>query len=228
VVASKSSEASLRRLGLVAKYLPYPWPAGSPSTESQQLPRTKPSFAFFGSLSGLGSRSAFHTLLSDVYPELVKTWGSNGFQVLLAGSREMPDWVRGELDRKPEILFQGFVDDLAALLGRCHATLVPIAVPVGNRSRIVTAMAHGGLVIAHRNTAMGNPHLVSGENCLLAARPSEFVTHMRFAVDTPQKTDAIRRNARETYERHFAPSKAVQRLLNEIICLLRLGQPRRA
>ena len=56
--------------------------------------------------------------------------------------------------------------------------LAPIAVPVGNRSRILTTMSMGALVIAHANTVLGNPDLVSGKNCLLARSPEDFAKHM--------------------------------------------------
>jgi glycosyltransferase involved in cell wall biosynthesis len=215
IVASKSSEGSLRQIGLRARYLPYPWPVTAGAENARCLPG-HPSFVFFGALSGLGSRSAFHTLLNDIYPRLVKHWGAGTFRVHLAGSRQMPEWVETAIAGHREFVFKGFVDDLPALLAESHAVLVPIAVPVGNRSRILTAMAHGALVIAHRNTAKGNPDLVSGENCLLASSPSEFVEHLTFAVDKPLEAAVIGRRARETYERHFAPSSAVPRLLSEI------------
>ncbi len=215
VVASKSSEASMRELGVPAKYLPYPWPVSS-TLESGLQPPGKPTFVFFGALSGLGSRSAFHSLLTDIYPELVKIWGAQGFEVVLAGSRQMPSWVEQALRDKPEIVFRGFVDDLEKLLAGAHAALIPIAVPVGNRSRIVTAMAHRALVIAHRHTAKGNPDLISGQNCLLAASPGEFVAHLRFAVEHRAEAAEIGRRARETYLRQFLPANAVAKLLDEI------------
>lgn len=214
IVASKSSEASLGQIGLRATYLPYPWPVTA-AGHARCVPE-RPSFVFFGALSGLGSRSAFHTLLNDIYPRLVKHWGAGMFRLQLAGSRQMPDWVEKSIAGNREFVFKGFVDDLPALLAESHAVLVPIAVPVGNRSRILTAMAHGALVVAHRNTAKGNPDLISGENCLLASSPDEFVDHLTFAVEKPNEAAAIGRRARETYERHFAPSSAVPRLLAEI------------
>lgn len=220
IVASKSSETSMRRLGLSAKYLPYPWPVSDASLGGGAgACSEKPTFTFFGSLSGLGSRSAFHMLLSEVYPELVRVWGPGGFEIVLAGSRQLPEWVKRSISWKPEVVFKGFVDDLAGLLRTSHAAVIPIAVPVGNRSRIVTAMAHRAVVIAHRNTARGNPHLVSGENCLLASDAHEFVKHMRFVVEAPGQVKEIRKRARETYDRNFAPSMAVPQLLCEIEAL---------
>jgi len=216
VVASQSSERAIGALDLTAKYLPYPWPVDERSSVPA-APPTQPSFVFFGSLSGLGSRSAFHTLLRDVYPALVRVWGPGGFRIVIAGSRQMPDWAARDIRNKPEIDYQGFVADLPALLSGAHAAVIPIDVPVGNRSRIITAMAHGAIVIAHRNTSLGNPHLESETNCLLADSPKEFARHMRFAVDGPRDVlAAIRRSAREAYCEHFSPTRAVMLLLDEL------------
>ena len=156
-----------------------------------------PSFLFFGALAGLGSRSALRMLLTELYPRLVRMWGPGGFQLFLAGTKQPADWVQAAIQQKPEIKFEGFVDDLVGFMGRCHAVLVPIKVPVGNRSRILTAMAHGALVIAHRNTALGNADLVSGENCLLAGSADEFLQHMRLAVEAPARAAAIAQNGRQ-------------------------------
>ncbi len=212
VVSSKASERSLRTLGIASDYLPYPWPAKTETSAAISQP-ARPTFAFFGSLSGLGSRSAFDTMINDIYPGLVEAWGSGGFRLLLAGTRQAPDWVRAALPDKPEILFQGFVDDLVTFMRGCHAVLVPIQVPVGNRSRILTAMAHGSLVVAHANTSAGNPDLVSGDNCLLATSAGEFVRHLRFAAEQPDEAARIARRGRDTYERLFSPPRAVGRFV---------------
>jgi glycosyltransferase involved in cell wall biosynthesis len=212
IVSSKASEGALHRLGLKSTYLPYPWPAKVETGRPVEKP-SRPAFAFFGSLSGLGSRSAFDTLINTIYPQLVRTWGTGGFTVFLAGTRQAPRWVQSALQDRPEIVFQGFVADLVSFMRACHAVVVPIDVPVGNRSRILTAMAHGSLVVAHRNTTAGNPDLVSGVNCLLAASAEEFAKHLRFAVESPAEALRIARQGQATYERLFSPRPATERFI---------------
>lgn len=216
VVSSKASVAALGRAGVRSVYLPYPWPAKTETPAAVQPP-DRPTFAFFGSLSGLGSRSAFDTMINDIYPGLVAAWGRGGFRVLLAGMRQAPAWVQTALADKPEIVAHGFVEDLVAFMRGSHAVLVPIDVPVGNRSRILTAMAHRSLVVAHTNTTAGNPDLVSGENCLLAASPAEFVRQLRFAFEKPDEAAAIARRGQETYERLFSPPRAVARFVELLV-----------
>lgn len=212
IVASKSSEKMIKSLGVNSSYLPYPWPGANPQREPQEK-YVAPTFIMFGTLMALGSRSAFHFLLKKVYPLLVAQWGTNGFQILIAGSREMPQWVKAEVEIRPELKFIGFVDDLATLVDQCHAVLAPISVPVGNRSRIVTAMSMGCVVIAHKNTALGNPELVSGENCFLAETAKDYAMYMRRSYELPQEAERIGRAARSKYLEIFEPGVASPRLL---------------
>ena len=159
IVSVKSSEAALQRLGLRSSYLPYPWPALPLPVTVPQRPLL-PTFVFFGHLSGLGSRSAFHFLVEKLYPRLVSLWGKGGFSILVCGIDAVPAWAEKALAAASEVHLLGFVENLAEVLLSSDGVIVPIDVPIGNRTRIITAMTLGVPVIAHSNTALGNPRLV--------------------------------------------------------------------
>lgn len=222
IVAAHSSEKVLGRLGITAQYEPYPWPAVPAAMRPTALPDL-PSFLFFGQLTGLGSRSAFHFLMDKVFPLLRRQWGAGGFRVMLAGRGALPDWVLATIADKPEFQLLGFVEDLAGTLASCHAVLAPIDVPVGNRSRILTAMALRGLVIAHANTALGNPDLVDGETCYLASDAAGFATAMAAAVDDPARREALIDRAFHRYDEHYRPERAASRLASRVEILLGPG-----
>lgn len=210
VVSSKSSEASLGKLCIRATYLPYPWPVKMPAENVQRQTKSIiPTFLFFGNLTGLGSRSAFHFLIRDLYPELLKFWGRGGFEIFICGMRELPGWIKNTIADKKEIRFLGFVEDVVSLIQRCHAVLVPIEVPVGNRSRILTAFAADGIVIAHSNAALGNPGLRHGENCYLAGNAGEFAACMQESFQNSSSNENIKQNAREFFIKNFSPEAAV-------------------
>jgi glycosyltransferase involved in cell wall biosynthesis len=219
VVASHSSERALARLGVTAEYEPYPWPTETAPPRTTPLP-AQPSFLFFGQLTGLGSRSAFHFLMDKVFPLLRERWGKGGFRIMLAGRGEPPDWVLAAIAGKPEIERLGFVENLDSVLAICHAVLVPIDVPVGNRSRILTAMAMRSLVIAHANTALGNPDLVDCETCYLAADAKGFVQAMVAAVEDPARREAVVERALRCYRERFQPERATARLAGRVAALL--------
>lgn len=217
VVSSKSSEHELGRLGLASQYFPYPWPSPTVNLDGLLPVRARtPTFVFLGNLVGLGSRSAFHFLTNRLYPQLVRAWGPQGFRILVCGLQEMPDWVRKAVSTKPEFEYLGYVEDLAGLLHSCHGALIPIDVPVGNRSRILTAMASGVPVIAHANTALGNPSLRDGVTCYLARTGPEFVAAMRRVVQGSPEVKAVVANARRAYVTQFHPRVAALHLVEAL------------
>jgi len=86
---------------------------------------------------------------------------------------------------------------------------------VGNRSRILTAMAAGVPVVAHANAALGNPDLVDGATCYLARDGRRFVERMRKTVEQPDEAAVIVQQARACYEAHFSPLASAEMLIAE-------------
>jgi glycosyltransferase involved in cell wall biosynthesis len=219
IVSSASSCRHLARLGIRAEYEPYPWPE---RVSPPRAPATSgcPTFLFFGNLVGLGSRSALHFMASRVYPRLLSRCGEGGFSILLAGRGELPQWFRKKISDKPEFRFLGYVEDIDAVMAQCHAVITPISAPVGNRSRILTAMAKGALVIAHRNSALGNPDLIDGKTCYLAEDGDGFVNRMMLAVRDKEASRAIADRARRCYESRFHPDIATGKLVDRVARLV--------
>ena len=217
IASSNSSVWPLRKLGaLNTKYLPYPWP-DCDAVVKEESKFEIPTFIMFGTLSALGSKSALNFFLTKVLPLLRAQWGERGFEVLISGARAMPPWAERLVNRCPEVKFLGYVENLAALVRRCHAVLAPIDVPVGNRSRIITAMSMRALVIAHSNTALGNPELVSGVNCYLADSAQAFASCMRRAVENKTEAEYLGNVARTTYLRSFEPSSATRSFVTQLL-----------
>jgi hypothetical protein len=215
IVSSKSSENALRKLGIHSKYLPYPWPNHSTHPGKGVLPE-KPTFLFYGTLKALGSRSSFHFMLRELYPKLKSLWGRDGFKIRIAGRGGLYPWVEKELSDKSEFEYLGFVEELDSLMKSCHAILAPIDIPVGNRSRILTAMANRTLVIAHKNTSLTNPELSDGQTCLLAGNVEEFCDRMRYAYQQPDEIGQIVDRAHDMYMRLFHPDSAKKLFINHI------------
>lgn len=213
IVAAKSSEAAMASIGIAATYIPYPWPGGAPLPVDAPKPAL-PTFFFFGQLQGLGSRSAFHTMTGGIYPALRQAWGPDGFNILIGGRGGLPDWVQAAILDKPEIRYLGFVKDLDSVLTASHAVLAPIDAPIGNRSRILTALAKRALVVAHRNTALGNPDLVDQESCYLAENTEEFMDRLRRTVDRPDEAKAVAERGYQVYKTRFSPDAAVPPLID--------------
>lgn len=214
VVSSFSSIQKLKELGISSVYLPYPWP--SSSIEQKNTPQ-KPTFLFFGNLVGLGSRSALHMLVKKIYPLALKIWGVNGFCIKISGKSNFDSYIKSELKKCKEIEFVGFIDNLSIEMSKCHAVIAPIDVPVGNRSRILTAMSSGALLIAHKNASLGNPDLVNNINCLLCNDEYEFVDAMIKSVTMPLEMEAISKNGIEMFNLHFSIKSATNKFYEFLV-----------
>lgn len=214
IVLAKKCEKDLLRLGIHSKYQPYPWHTDLQCTEQNKRNAIKiPTFLVYGGLEALGSRAALHLLLDKIYPRLVKEWGQHGFIIHMCGAGVLPKWAQNKITQLPEIKHHGFVDDLSGLMSQCHAVLAPIDVPVGNRTRIVNAMKLKTLIIAHKNTALGNPDLVHKQTCLLATDEHDFFMQMKRAVEDSTLADEIILRAEAVYNEKFSPPNAVKPLL---------------
>lgn len=218
LVASKSSEVALAELGIEAEFAAYPWPNEGEVDKSvkRSLPE-KPTFIFFGHLYGLGSRSALHFMFKKLYPVLVNIWGHDGFEIKIGGREEPPSWIVDELSGKPEVQLVGFIEDLTEALSKVHAVIAPLDVPVGNRSRIITAQAKRTLVVCHKNAALGNPFLVHDETCLLAENPQDFATAMVTAFEDVKLSSRVIDQAERSYLETYHPERATCRLIAGII-----------
>jgi len=214
IVCAKSSELALASAGLRSHYLPFPWP----QLPNWNLPVDRfeaPTFLFFGSLSGLGSKSGIDFLAEEVLPALKINSHLHGARILLAGFHS-PESLPAKLSDSANVIPIGYVEDLADIMARCHAVIFPIEVPVGNRTRIITAMSAGHAIIAHRNVALGNPDLIDGKNCLLASSGQEFVHHMEAAFKGSAAVAELGPSARETYLQFFSPEVAGDAFIREM------------
>ena len=131
----------------------------------------------------MGSKSAINYLFNFIYPTYKKIWGEDGFTIYVCGTYKLGFKLEKKINKLKNIKLMGFYKNLNNLASDCHACLFPIDVPVGNRSRIVTAMASGWPIIAHKNVSIGNPSLISGKNCLLANNPTDFSKYSRMLFE---------------------------------------------
>jgi len=217
IVSSGSSVAQLQALEIQSSYHPYPWPhSPEKSMEAESTSqKEEPTFLFCGGLNALGAKSALLFILKQLHPRLLRIWGEQSFRIIIAGRGSPSGWARAAMADCKEIDFRGFVEDLDLVMAECHALIVPIDIPVGNRSRIVTALAKGWLVIAHRFTQAGNPDLKDGENCYLAEDAHSFAQRMRMAYEDSDAVARVRSNAITCYRENFLPERAVARLIEE-------------
>ena len=198
----------LKRINIKSIYLPYPCPNQFSYFKIKKF--SKPSFIFFGNLQGLGSKSAINNLVNNIYPSYVKIWGQNGFTIYLCGVFDLEKKILDKIKNLKNIKYLGFKKNINKIAIKCHACLFPIDVPLGNRSRIVTALANRWPVIAHKNVSLGNPALRSNFNCLLAENNRKFVSFSKKIFKENRLGQRIVENGFKTYSKYFKPQSALK------------------
>ena len=71
-------------------------------------------------------------------------------------------------------------------------------------------------MIAHRNTALGNPELVDGKTSYLAGTAEEFVDRIRRVIRNPDETRMIVEAAYRSLIEHFRPDRATAPIIAAI------------
>ena len=199
VCCSKSAEGRLRSIRVNASFIPFPYPARK-QIGVDMCPSSTRSFLFHGNLLGAGSTSGLEFLIGDVLPAAKREWGAGGFRIVVCGRTELSVTNRERLLNFPEVEMLGFVDDLESIMQECHAMLVPISIPVGNRTRVIDAMSSGLVLVGHSNLSLGNPFLISEVNCLLTRSGRDMVLALDRIFHDSELRAKLSGNARAMYE----------------------------
>lgn len=205
---SNTNLSHLKKINIKSIYLPYPWPKQFSYLKINKF--KKPSFIFFGNLQGLGSKSAVNNLLNKIYPSYTKVWGENGFTIYICGFFNLDKNILNKINNLKNIKYLGFKKNINKIALKCHACLFPIDVPLGNRSRIVTALANRWPIIAHKNVGLGNPDLKSDYNCLLAKNDNQFIVFSKKIFRYTNLSKKITKNGFKTYNKKFKPVSALR------------------
>jgi hypothetical protein len=214
VNASNINVSQLNNIKIKSIYLPYPW---SVSYKKNKIKKYQiPSFLFYGNLKGLGSKSALDYLLNKLHPSFVKNWGPNNFKIYICGNFQLDKTTFEKIKKINEVTFLGYLKNINTIASKVHACLFPIDVPVGNRSRIVTAMASGWPIIAHKNVNKGNPSLKNGYNCLLCENLEDFKKNCDLIYNKKKISSKLTLNAKKTYKQSFDKSSALNKFLKFI------------
>lgn len=172
--------------------------------------------------SNLEATSTRHGLMlfaTEILPVLERELGPDGFCVRVVGEGKPPPELARLLPRS-NIVLTGRIEPPDDEFRTCAVQLVPTPFVLGIRVRIVTGMAFGCCIVAHRSEAANIPELADGLNCFLADTGAALAKKIVAAIRQPALREEIGRNARRDYESQFAPSvavKPVRQTLEELV-----------
>ena len=188
-------------------------------------PRPKPKIVTAVSHLGATSTSAMLGMLAtEIIPRLERTLGPEGFEVHVVGEGQPPKELAALLPR-PSVILRGRVEPADAELLSADVLLIPTPIVLGLRLRIITGMSFGCCVVAHTNEALNIPELIHDQNALLASSGAGLADAVIRAIRDPALRRRLGANGRKTYEEHFHPGVAGNRMVVELERVAQASEP---
>ncbi len=215
IVSSDSSVEELKKIKVSSEFLPYPW---SESFKIKTKQTKRPTFLFFGNLSGLGSRSSIQEIIRKIYPSMIESFGKKKFEILIGGKNFENSFLsRINLKDFPEIKYLGFIKDIGNIASKCNAFIFPGKVPIGNRCRLLSCLSSGILLIASKSVTLGNSFLKHNFNSLIANNSKEFIKYMHISLEHKSKVSFLIKNGKKTFKDNYEPKQASKKLELKIL-----------
>ena len=209
--------AELRRAGVAGcEYLrtPIPDPIG-PAWRDERERRAaaagRPAILLIGHLSGTVTLDGLRLFAGGILPRLDAALGRDGFEVRIVGGYEGPPSLREALSH-PAVRFCGHTEDAREEFLRADVLLVPNAIPLGVRVRILSGFSYGCCVVSHAVNRLGIPELADRENALVGDSPERLAEAVLVALGDRQLRARLESGARGTYEQSFSLDAAGSRI----------------
>ncbi len=155
---------------------------------------------FNGALTFNLNYEAMHYFLTEIFPLLRQT--DPALKLLITGHTEGVALAQLTQGNHQNILFTGYVADLATLVAQSKVCIAPLLRGGGTRLKILEAFALGTPVVATTKGAEGL-EAQSEEHLLIANTPSEFVQAILRLQRDPELAARLTKNARSLVERNF-------------------------
>lgn len=184
-----------------------PFPSRHPIPPSVQAEHGIRRVVLLGNLTGTASRWGQRFLAREVFPALDRL-SLPAFKLHVIGQGNLDPHCAAAFDQRSYIVKRGYVDDLTRELVQTDAVIEPTPIPLGMRTRIITAWAHGCPVVTHAANQAGLPEIVDGENALVASDGPSFARAIAQLLNDPVLGDRLRVAARQTYDKFFTEERA--------------------
>lgn len=171
----------------------------------------RPTILLIGHLSGTVTLDGLRLFAREILPRLDAALGRNGFEVRIVGGYEGPPSLRDALSH-PAVRFCGHLEDPGDEFLGADVLLVPNAIPLGVRVRILSGFSYGCCVVSHAANSLGIPELAGGENALVGDSSERLAEAVLVALGDRELHRRLESGARGTYERSFSLEAAGGRI----------------
>lgn len=108
-------------------------------------------FLFNGTLDYIPNTDALRIIVHEILPRLSKRQLS--FKIFICGNRITDEW-QVELEQYPEIIFEGFVSDIATYYKGCDCFINPVTLGSGLKTKLVEALANNIDIISVESSTL--------------------------------------------------------------------------
>ncbi|MGM8225033.1 glycosyltransferase [Cellvibrio sp. ARAG 10.3] len=163
------------------------------------LPIKEKSIVFAGGLSWYPNLDAMKFFLTHVWPKLNQEIPDVSMTII---GRSPPPWMQQLQEKYPNLTITGFVDDVRPYLAKAALYVCPIRDGGGTKLKVLDALAMGKTLIANPIACEGITveHM---KNVIFAATPTDYISAIKNAFESPALTQTIARNARKLIEEKY-------------------------
>lgn len=186
-------------------------PNGVDTVTNRPDPNTQPepyTLIYTGAVTYSANLDAVSYFVRDVWP-LVRARAPEARFTITGGTGQVDV---SALAAQPGVTFTGYVTEIAPVLQKNWALVVPLREGGGTRLKILEAMALGVPVISTGKGAEGL-NVQHGEHLLIADQPAQMADTIRALFDNPAQRATLAANARALVEREYDWGVIGRRLL---------------
>jgi hypothetical protein len=115
-----------------------------------------------------------------------------------------------------EIHYLGFINNIEPHLKNADFLVVPNNYPVGVRTRILTGISYGLIVIAHRSSSYGLPELIPGKEIFYFSDQLDFSHLLGYLFSDKFNLEKYKSYAYSAWYKYYNPDNNINELINAV------------
>jgi glycosyltransferase involved in cell wall biosynthesis len=204
-------------LGLICKHYKWFTPFSNLKGLTASLENTSNSKTKIVSLGSLESTagSTFSDGMELIFGSLARLNRNIDYEIIGKSPIEMQ--VAPIVRNRLVVKYLGFVDQLEEMLNDAQFLVVPNNYPIGVRTRILTGLSYGLIVIAHKSSAFGLPELVPGKEIFYFNDEVEFAEILNLLFSESIDVNKYRYYALSAWKKYYNPENNISELVRTLV-----------
>lgn len=170
--------------------------------KSSHFNKHKPARILYGvsNFEWLQNQEAVKLLLNEIWPEIRKIY-KKPLKLWIVG-RKMPDWIKKESVRNPDVLVTENISDARDAYSSATIMITPIKGGGGTRIKILEAMA-AGLPVVSTSVGIAGLNVTDGENVFIADTSKTMAQKAVKLLNDQKLLASIGKSGQQHVEKYF-------------------------